>query len=130
MREIKFRAWDKEKKIMIRVDGINFALNRYWGQEHNSHIKHDFSLEPYEFMQFTGLKDKNGKEIWEGDIVLYAYDEDEDLQKYQVKWEAAGFWLLYLDGKYPEFEFDPFTQDDGKDMEVIGNIYENSELLI
>ena len=71
-------------------------------------------------MQSTGLKDKNGTEIYEGDIVKNIYDEI-----YVVKWFDAGF---HLEEKY-NGGFDYFELHFGDNKEVIGNIYENPELL-
>jgi len=118
MREIKFRAWDKVNKIMNEVCIINFDDN-------NVGLKPDYdytlSFEDIELMQYTGLKDKNGKEIYEGDIVKSNY-KTGNLVVFFVRGcfrltyskELIGIWLeIHL------FE----------ELEVIGNIYENPELL-
>lgn len=84
-------------------------------------------------MQYTGLKDKNGKEIYEGDIIAEWEDGLEKVERYQVKWHGE-------DG-YPAFDIEPnhfeetnalsfYAQNgEGYELEVIGNIYENPELL-
>lgn len=75
-------------------------------------------LNEVELMQYTGLKDKNGVEIYEGDIVRHATDEGV----YKIIFEDGGFYVKNL------FEYD-FQTINEYPLEVIGNIYENPELL-
>lgn len=130
-RPIKLRAWTGDKFIYLEIAH---------GGQGKGGIKLDPGvyghLEPWQ--QFTGLTDKNGKEIYEGDIVRL-WDEDsypnseelkaEDGSVYQVLWTggSAGFWLYEHLGKVAEFEWNPLTG--GYWIEVIGNIHENPELL-
>ncbi len=106
MREIKFRAWDKAEKTMKYFDyGI---FNRI-----------PFGLEDLsELMQYTGLKDKNGTEIYEGDIVHYCGGE-----YWYGCWEYEGAITI------KNMVYDCFMLAEHEFIEVIENIYENPELL-
>lgn len=110
-REIKFRAWDDESKVFIDWD--NF-MNNQSGNWMMTAFKNDI----YKFQQFTGLKDKHGKEIFEGDILKISDRCDEQE-------------VIFEDGFYCTNEFAMFElcRDKNRTFEVIGNIYENPELL-
>lgn len=126
MREIKFRAWDEEERFMyygvLPISDSHFLIADQYG-----HRVHEAAGQAVHVMQFTGLHDTDGKEIWEGDIVK---DADEGtlhvIKYYAEEWD------------YPAFDLDPYIDVDSngisyclQDMglEVIGNIYENPELL-
>lgn len=123
MREIKFRAWDKDHKKMRKVLGFKMGLD---GDIEDcemlvSQDKKGFNWTIFDdviLMQFTGLKDKNGKEIWEGDIVKHygCYREGNLV----VQWDYFGWGLFWK-------MCNEIWLDDS--VEVIGNIYENSKLL-
>lgn len=126
MREIKFRTWNKEKKIMCYKnednssgywDGVDASVIELINNELNSHI----NSEEYDFMQFIGLHDKNGKEIYESDIVWIESEEDYFI----VEWEDSTARFILL-GRDLILDFDDFYE---KDLEVAGNIYENEELI-
>ena len=127
MREIKFRAWDKSNEEMLEVENLSFN-DMTDKVEIRTRIYSDyFNDEEMILMQYTGLKDKNGKEIYEGDIVtaIINIDFEEDLN-------IRGS-VIYDDGetcyKAITKENDEYTLGWLDYLEVIGNIYENPELL-
>jgi uncharacterized phage protein (TIGR01671 family) len=96
MREIKFRIFDKNAKLMIgqrKNDWFSIRNDGFVAWQNNK----DNSPENVILMQFTGLKDKNGKEIYEGDILAYKFNwgNGEQMNKHEVRWdEERGCWIL------------------------------------
>ena len=108
MKELKFRAWDGKKMIDDVVPASETSIiefyDRYEWQE----------TEVKAVEQYTGLKDKNGKEIFEGDLVAY---EKNNIAS--VRFEYGGF--------YPFVEpYNDFCCPSGKEVEIIGNIHESN----
>jgi len=115
MREIKFRAWDRETKQMNRTLALGCWRFDPEGRLVNYGDAH--ARKNYILMQYTGLKDKNGKEIYEGDIVKnYAIIEQVIVVK-------------FIEGCFYPFTNGIDFRIEAQDVEVIGNIYENPELL-
>ncbi len=95
-----------------------------------STVTNFYVYEEFELMQSTGLKDKNGKEIYEGDIVKFS-DCDDDVYVTPVVWDKNySCFGVSFSGKYPvSFDYLEEFYTELKDIEVVGNIYENKELL-
>ena len=127
MRDIKFRCWDTENKQMLKVQELDFEDTFYGGRlSIRADMYNDyFDIEDMILMQYTGLKDKKQKEIYEGDILVYI--EDGSIGKVTWNKEEAGFYfsMLLEDGGYEEEMLSDYINN----LEVIGNIYDNPELL-
>ena len=106
MREIKFRIWDKKNSVWLKRFNLNL-LDLYI---------EDLSI--VEINQYTGLKDKNRTEIYEGDIVKWK-NREKDIFKYAKVFFEDGAFRLY--NTY--FELNKY-----ENLEVVGNIYENPEI--
>jgi hypothetical protein len=126
MREIKFRAWVKEKKAIFEVILIDYVSKKVtYIVERTGHllnIRHD-KFNDVELMQYTGLKDKDNKEIYEGDILFESFGE----KYYKVIFENGGF-RAEFEGDFDEYSFD-LIDVVAQGCEIVGNIYENSELI-
>ena len=146
MREIKFRAWDraarkffipvyeawcgKLEELLLSLDGMLFIRD--------VSLNLTFVDDRFILMQYTGFKDKHGKEIYEGDIVLCDDNNPAPAQKCTIQWGATiednletGWWLIgqkpFYNGRVKN-SADLLVSRSQKHMEIIGNIYENPEL--
>lgn len=132
MREIKFRAWDKQKKVMhfdfqfIKSgdSGNDWIIFQSDKENFNGNFNPYFSQQ-LKIMQYTGLKDKNGVEIYEGDIVKAHSHKPTN---FKIEFIEGGFCATQNGIKYP-IDINHFYQSIGCTIEVIGNIYQNPELL-
>ena len=132
MREIKFRAWDKINKDMFNVESINFQERRVYKDTVSYRNFEDIDL-----MQCTGLKDKNGKEIYEGDIVKFkdcSIDGTKEFYNIGVieregKRDELVISQLIFEKSYFTENYMDFINETFELSEIIGNIYENPELL-
>ena len=125
MNNLKFRAWDKKHKEMFEVIKIEFNPNIFYMAKKPSWFVIRTENE-IELMQSTGMFDKNGKEIFEGEIVQYLDGEYSFVGV--VENSAFG---IYAKDKYDNYRFEDFADENTKeaDVVVIGNIYENKKLL-
>ena len=118
MREIKFRAWDGERLRKVNTIG--------WVDEDMDFVttpRYSGPAEDFRLMQFTGLKDKNGVEIYEGDVLFHPLQGRRKVF-YPYSETVASYGLRDIDNG-----FGSTLQDSHAIWEVIGNIYENQELL-
>ncbi len=127
-RTIKFRAWDKNENKMLgpfpvapSKETVGTKYMPFYWQRDSEDMDWPTNLE---LMQYTGLKDKNGKEIYEGDIVKYVYilDGNDNTKVEQV---------IFTRGKFttrPD-ECECINSIAEENVEIIGNIYENPSLL-
>lgn len=139
MREIKFRVWDKKTKKMRQL--VNIVFNAGFGVESNDNtikliwVKGKDIIEDkdiqiqrednFELMQYTGLHDKNGKEIYEGDIVKIKHKGETDIGKIIYEYNEFTVDVMNMNKPYGRIKLEMLE----KFIEAIGNIYENSDLL-
>ena len=122
MREIKFRAWDKKDKLWV----AGWSIGQAGVQTETSNKV---------FMQYTGLQDKNGKEIFEGDVVKIE-DYYENIRIGIIVFDSGTYKLqnlgqnfYYQFGSDGEYDWESIENVDEDNIEIIGNLYENPELL-
>ena len=114
-REIKFRAWQKWHEYMFTPDYIDFINGNIIIGEHDG----DSRYEDIPLMQYTGLKDKNGKEIYEGDILKASNSI------IKIVFKGRGYEGIYLNKE--EMSELPIQNNNYLYWQIIGNIYENPE---
>ena len=126
MRPIRFRAWDPKSKVMFEAN----LLTLYQSGKAMFDPSGDSYREDWPLMQFTGLYDKNGKEIWEGDIVEFDFNADWcegdylPQRRFEVSLDIHRFWC-----KGEKFGYEGELLLEPSECEVLGNVWESPELL-
>ena len=122
MREIKFRIWSIRDNVFVKDNRVAICANGYI-------IRWDYDLEELEYIhdhnnfiksQYTGLKDKNGKEIFEGDILKF--EDGEGFYLEQVIYKGGAFYAVNLQDENLLYEVNDIDF-------IVGNKFENPELL-
>ena len=127
MRKIKFRAYIKKLGKIVNVEEINFSNETIGVKVPGEGYLLVYNFKDFELMQYTGSKDKNGVEVYEGDILKLFYGkENTPLTTTKVFFNKEGYWdSKNLSEQHPVRAcYGGFNK-----CEVIGNIYENPELL-
>lgn len=120
-REIKFRAWCKNRHMIILWEQINEDWTR--PGEYLDRVLND--SESYIPMQYTGRKDKNDREIYEGDVIeVHSWRRGVEPKRNVVEWINSGLFMRRTDPSVSGY-----AELSNQRVEVIGNIYENPELL-
>lgn len=142
-RKIKFRVWDTTHKVMITDNNVQEVVRKYnegylsdyedydsdydcdeWYPYCKMYVPFDICLnEDKVLLQYTGLKDKNGVEIYEGDMVMYDYEWTKPTEIGIVTWNNKNA-SFQIKGHIPSSSMTHLNW-----MKVIGNIYESEELL-
>lgn len=125
MTEIKFMAWHKEYKLLKPVCSINWdencaILDNFYEFGYFGHC--EVSLDEIVLLQYAGIKDKHGVEIYTGFFVKWG------LRVYEIRFDC-GFYMHDLSGINPDYPITKEFENASDEFEVIGNIYENKELL-
>lgn len=121
-REIKFKIWDKKLNVMWEPIELPTLLRYLIFQNCPNATAYEALKDHFQdmvWLEFTGLKDRNGKEIYEGDILERPISEDKDLLRVPVKFVTSGYNAFFDFGSLPQ----------PSKCEIVGNIFENLELL-
>ena len=123
----KFRLWNRITSQLHIVDGLYFDT-REAEYVDDDNVLRFVGFKNIDLMQSTGLKDKNGKEIFEGDIL--AFKTDDEVINVKIFWDEKHALFMFRSEKYNEEEpLAELVEANTYPFEIIGNVYENPELL-
>lgn len=128
----KLRAWDIENHCMRIVSSINFTHKVIYcmiAELSPFDLGNEISLDDVVLMQSTGLKDKNGIEIYEGDVIHYKHSFRNPMTGSGMLTLDRNFKIIFEDGEFKANGFDMRLKKMISNSEVIGNIYTNPDLL-
>jgi uncharacterized phage protein (TIGR01671 family) len=129
---IRFRAWNKATKEMYEVDdimSIDFGKSEISVKTLFFERTNCYKFDDIELMQSTGLTDKNGKEIFEGDILSIETDEENVKVKLEVSWDSKHALFVFDSKKYNAKEaLGELFEDNPYPFKIIGNVWEDPEL--
>lgn len=147
MKELKFRVYDKDSKKMYNQDEFILTFDTVGEDIHMNKNDEVIPLYSYELMQFTGLEDKNGKEIYKGDILSYKriiYTDCSKTEIEEIEEESFIEMITYApiasvvkphSKNVKSFGYDSVNKEclilelTSDDVEIVGNVYENKDLL-
>ena len=126
MRDIKFRVWDPKGKRMRYLENADFIIEYSGPSVFKDHVTGERVPVDWKLMQYTGLTDKNGKNIYEGDIIEYE-DRRGTLRKEEVIFNRGTFSAGH---EWDDGEFDHYSIENlwYIDIEIIGNVWEGQEV--
>lgn len=124
----RFRAWDKEFKEMVQVDALVFDEQIIKATYKNGNVVKE-DIKNYVLMQSTGLRDKNGKEIFEGDIIAIEVDDTViPINARVFQNSKKGILMFHVFEDNEDVPMVELLEDDSVAFAIIGNIWEHPEL--
>lgn len=127
-REIKFRIWNKVDKVMLLPESQCDLILSLGGYLYSRFDKEWETMDNYVVMQYIGLEDKNGSNIYDGDIIEIRHPYKDRMFSGVVSWE--GYMWSCKEFYFTHFDVPSEIFSEGTEyIEIIGNIYENTELI-
>jgi uncharacterized phage protein (TIGR01671 family) len=128
-RPIKFRAWHKKHGMIYPDEHFTLQDAIIGNLDFFGSPAKDFNIADFVFMQYIGLQDANGEDIYEGDIVTSNHPDIVDGYRWVVQWKDAGFYPFNDVDEQGHGELRYGVRNQLETFEVIGNIHEHPELL-